>query len=433
MSATGRTGVLNCHASPIVSATGRIMRLLAAIAPVVALMAIIALLAALITRFPWRPGLILLAALAGLALPVVGYLQVLRRSERFYRSEIARGLTRAFESDRVLTDALDVETDRLIVFSDLHKGTRDGADDFWRSERAYVAALAHYLELGHRLVVLGDADELWENRAAKVLACYGDVLDLEAEFHAQGRYVRVWGNHDDDWRRARKVRRLHAALGGEIPVYEAVKLHLSGHGMLFLTHGHQGTADSQILATVSRPGVMVFGFLQRRFKRPWNTPAVDARLREPHDLAMFAWARDREETGLVLIAGHTHRPVFWRADPLVPSEGRVAELQERLDRERDSGSPPEIRARARAELEYAKAERRRGVKPPTDVDVPCYFNTGCCAFSDGDVTGIEIAGGEIRLVRWPNDAGEPAPKYLDRARLEEVFATVRRGGAEAAA
>jgi hypothetical protein len=29
--------------------------------------------------------------------------------------------------------------DRLIIFSDHHKGKRDGADDFWVAERAYYA------------------------------------------------------------------------------------------------------------------------------------------------------------------------------------------------------------------------------------------------------------------------------------------------------
>jgi hypothetical protein len=41
------------------------------------------------------------------------------------------------------------------------------------------------------------------------------------------------------------------------------------------------------------------------------------------------------------------------------------------------------------------------------MERPCYFNTGCCSFSDGDVTGIEIAEGYIRLVKWLNDAGRP--------------------------
>jgi len=53
---------------------------------------------------------------------------------------------------------------------------------------------------------------------------------------------------------------------------------------------------------------------------------------------------------------------------------------------------------------------------------PCYFNTGCCSYSDGDVTGIEIVNGEIRLVRWPDDQGNPKAKILDSANLRtDVF------------
>jgi hypothetical protein len=57
---------------------------------------------------------------------------------------------------------------------------------------------------------------------------------------------------------------------------------------------------------------------------------------------------------------------------------------------------------------------------------PCYFNTGCCSFGDGDVTGVEIADSEIRLVRWPDNDGLPAPKVLARADLREVLRLVAR-------
>ncbi len=40
----------------------------------------------------------------------------------------------------------------------------------------------------------------------------------------------------------------------------------------------------------------------------------------------------------------------------------------------------------------------------------CYFNTGCCSFDDGDCTGLEIAEGKTRLVRWPDDDGNPKKK-----------------------
>jgi hypothetical protein len=67
------------------------------------------------------------------------------------------------------------------------------------------------------------------------------------------------------------------------------------------------------------------------------------------------------------------------------------------------------------------------------VSPPCYFNTGCCSFPDGDITGLEIADGEIRLVRWPGnlreikagDAGlESQKRILERENLDQVFAAV---------
>ena len=36
---------------------------------------------------------------------------------------------------------------------------------------------------------------------------------------------------------------------------------------------------------------------------------------------------------------------------------------------------------------------------------PFYFNTGCCCFSDGDITGIEIADGFIPLIKWSETKG----------------------------
>ncbi len=414
------------------SPIGRTMRLFAAAAPLVAGAGAGAVVAAWRFDFPWWPAEAIGGLFAVLVVSVLIYLQALKRVAGFYDSEIERGLTRALGSDRLHEGAFDLDSDRLIVFSDLHKGTRDGADDFWRSEPAYMAALAYYLELGHALVVLGDVEELWENRAGNVIGKYANVLALERQFHEANRYTRVWGNHDDDWRRRRRVRRLNRVFGSEVALFEAIKLRVTKDGepigTLFLAHGHQGTADSQILATVSRPAVRVFGFLQRKFNRPWNIPTLDANLRERHDLAMFHWARKQASGRLVLIAGHTHHPVFWNTKPDRPTEQEIADLQVTLDQQRGQHAAPEILARTSARLEQLKARRLDGAKPPTPISPPCYFNTGCCAFSDGDVTGIEIADGEIRLVRWPDDKGEPLPKQLvDPVPLEQIFDAVGGG------
>ena len=58
---------------------------------------------------------------------------------------------------------------------------------------------------------------------------------------------------------------------------------------------------------------------------------------------------------------------------------------------------------------------------------PCYFNAGCCCFVDAKITGIEIADGDIRLVRWPDDNYRPNRKILQESTLWNVFEGLGRG------
>ena len=78
-----------------------------------------------------------------------------------YREAVRVGLNRAYDNPRITETTFDVDRDRLVIFSDHHRGSRDGADDFWRCERSYHAALGYYFEAGHRLFLLGDVRELW--------------------------------------------------------------------------------------------------------------------------------------------------------------------------------------------------------------------------------------------------------------------------------
>ncbi len=62
---------------------------------------------------------------------------------------------------------------------------------------------------------------------------------------------------------------------------------------------------------------------------------------------------------------------------------------------------------------------------PMKLEPPCYFNSGCCSYADGDVTGIEIASGTIRLVRWLDNDGNPQLHELrPAADLAELFEEV---------
>src|SRR5882672_5984825 len=121
----------------------------------------------------------------------------------------------------------DPARDRIVVFSDHHRGIGDGADDFRHCERAYTAALGFYLESGYRLLLLGDTEELWETtHPAKIFRRYEDVLALEREFAQRGGLVRFWGNHDDRWAHPDAVRKELRPVIGAAPMYEALRLHV---------------------------------------------------------------------------------------------------------------------------------------------------------------------------------------------------------------
>src|SRR4029078_1358031 len=62
----------------------------------------------------------------------------------------------------------DSSKDKFIIFSDQHKGAKNGADDFMICEPNYLAALDYYYDKGYLLIALGDCEELWENTLAAV-------------------------------------------------------------------------------------------------------------------------------------------------------------------------------------------------------------------------------------------------------------------------
>jgi hypothetical protein len=346
-----------------------------------------------------------------------------------YKRKIAEGLSGAFDASDTEEITVDADTARLVFFSDHHRGSRDLADDFMRCEPAYAAALGYYLEAGYHLFVLGDGEELWECPAKEVLPSYQDILRLEAEFHAAGRYDRFLGNHDDLWGSPRQVAKHLESFFPGLEIREALKVRVTTGGepggLLFLVHGHQGTLESDRFSFVARLVVRhIWRPLQRRLGIASTTPSRDHELRASHDSAMFEWAREHPARP-VLVAGHTHRPVFGTSRPQPKAPRSSAEVQREFDALRASPeATPEKVARLRAELELVRGEERRADPPPRPVSPPCYFNTGCCSFGDGDVTGIELTAGELRLVRWPDDDDRPLPKVLARAKIADVLREV---------
>ncbi|MEO8392982.1 MAG: hypothetical protein ABI700_08310, partial [Chloroflexota bacterium] len=263
-------------------------------------------------------GTFALNVLYGLIVGVFTQRLVVNLDDEF-TANIGSALTRAFD-EAVAAEAkdgvysFDVASQQMIIFSDLHKGARDRADDFQIAEQSYNAALGYYYHMGHTLVTLGDAEELWEERKSAVLQNYEYTLRLEGKFHQADRYLRFWGNHDDEWRKPDAVREhLEPLYGKPLTVREGLLIRLTEAGQplgtLFMVHGHQGTIDSDTLAFLSKPIVRyLWKPLQNLTGISLNTPSKNWQLRDQHNRAMYEWASKQDK--LIFVVGHTHRPVF---------------------------------------------------------------------------------------------------------------------------
>ena len=351
-------------------------------------------------------------------------------SAEAYERRVAQALEAALARAQAQPPwTFNLATDRWIILSDQHKGARNRADEFIRCERAYNAALAYYFRLGHTLVVLGDAEELWKESPAAILQHYAHTVQLEAEYHRAGRYLRLWGNHDEEWSDPENVAwYLEPAYGAPLVVHESLLLNVcdgaTALGTLFLTHGHQGAPPADQWARSARLGVRyIWRTLQRLTGISANTPAKDWQLRERHNIALYNWARAKSR--LVLVAGHTHRPVFRSQTYVEQVRGVLEELEARLQHAPDDQRLRKLVGDFAAELEWARAQDDQAPGAEGEVmpmHTPCYFNTGCCSFRDGDISGLELTDGQIRLVRWPDQAGRARPKILAAAALRDVLA-----------
>lgn len=139
---------------------------------------------------------------------------------------------------------------------------------------------------------------------------------------------------------------------------------------------------------------------------------------------MYEFAR---ASNAVLIAGHTHKPIFESIAYAAKLEAEIAAEREKLGKTSDPGIRKEIQEQIQdlsARLEWERAQAKgisSGMPECPACPEPIVFNTGCCSFSDGDITGIEIEGNTIRLVRWPDDQGNPKKKVLEEADLLQIL------------
>lgn len=262
---------------------------------------------------------------------------------------------------------------RIVIMSDCHRGQGNGADNFLPNSMIFQGALEYYWQNGYTYIELGDGDELWENRCIGViLRTYSHIFRLLARFQKENRLFLIYGNHDIVKRRksfARAACDLYACDASEeaenifrhAGIPESLILeNRDSLQRLFLVHGHQGSLLNDELWHLGR-------FLVRYLWRPLETIGFTAptgagrsrRLMEKIEKQLCSYAAS---TGRILIAGHTHRPVFARPG-----------------------------------------------------DCP-YFNDGSCVHPQC-ITALEIEGGRIRLVRWAVSADPDLSLIIRRETL----------------
>ena len=336
-------------------------------------------------------------------------------------SELFRNIKEAPGKKGVILDLK--ENTRIIVFSDHHRGAKNGADDFMKAETSYLAALDYYFENKFQYVSLGDSEELWENTLMQVKKHNTITFEAEKKFILKDRFFKVFGNHDLYWDNSPIAsQQLKAIYGKKLRVFEGVILEKGNSEStrqkktvsnpfsflnkkpnsddetlpiancpitIFLTHGHQGDASSDgnwfskfFVANIWAP-------LQSYLRINFNTPAYDEDLKTSHNLIMYEWSA--KYNSLVLITGHTHQPVF---ESLTHPERLYKKLGDAVKANRTDEAN-------QIEQEIKRRGRDYKTTPAQYLTMkPSYFNSGCCCFRDGDITGIEITHEKISLVKW---------------------------------
>lgn len=317
------------------------------------------------------------------------------------------------ETRKGLVIPFDSNTSKFIIFSDQHKGTRNGADDFTICEPAYLAALDYYYNEGFHYIVLGDCEELWENTWIDVKAAQQPSFDKEKAFIPKNAFIKIFGNHDLMWDNDPLAPAyLKSVYGESVPIYEGVVLQTVVGGKklnIYCTHGHQGdeVSDGNWLSKffVSK----IWAPLQAYLKINPNTPAYDANLKTVHNTMMYEWSAQQQD--LLLITGHTHQPVFESLTHVERLYRQLLFAQKQKDESMMHTLEEEIQKR---KFSYATInEEYLGFKPT-------YFNSGCCCFEDGEITGIEISEGVLRLVEWRQKGTEITRIILEESPLTEL-------------
>jgi len=307
----------------------------------------------------------------------------------------------------------DPQEKSIIIFSDQHKGTRNKADDFAESADNYMAALDYYYHNNFFYVNLGDSEELWENNISNIVKQNAVVFAKEKLFVDASMYCKIIGNHDLYWKNdpfaQKQIKKIYDR---EVKIFEGIVLRVQLKVKwidIFCTHGHQGDAQSDGNWFSKWFVSYIWGPLQAFLDININSTSANDENKTLHNQMMYEWSIAQKN--VILITGHTHQPVFNSLTHLERLYLQLEEAKAINDTKAILEIENEIPARRR-EFDFVNNSFRNMN--------PSYFNTGCCCFKGGNITGIEISGNSIRLIKWSKVNGVPTRSVAEEASILSI-------------
>lgn len=307
------------------------------------------------------------------------------------------------------------ETKPVILFSDHHKGNRKGNDEFTHAETNYLNALDYYNTLGASYISLGDSEEFWKFNIFSIIQHNKKTFDKEDLFHKRGAFYKIFGNHDIFWDMDPLAPVYLKQLYHKVPkIYPGIVIRIfwdkEKYVDIFCTHGHQGDRQSDGNWFSKWFVSYIWAPLQLYLRININTPSHNNYEKTLHNQIMYEWSE--AQNNIILITGHTHQPVF-------NSLSHLERLYKKLNEARASGDDnlanDVLKEIPRRKREYDFVHHDYSTMKPS------YFNAGCCCYSDGTITGIEIADGKIRLVKWVSESSNKSKRIIaEEAELTEV-------------
>ncbi|MDD3305017.1 MAG: metallophosphoesterase family protein [Bacilli bacterium] len=266
------------------------------------------------------------------------------------------------------------DSSKIIIMSDCHRGVGGIGDDFTKNQYIFLVALRYYFNKNYTYIEIGDSDELWENKYLRpIIANNLNIFKLMAKFYKLNRLYMLYGNHDivkrnkylrqnvlNGYYDERKGKYIY--LFPNINICEGLILRYSEtNDKILLVHGHQGDFLNDTAWEVSRMLVRhIWRPLELIGVRNPTSASTSDNKKASIEHKLIDWTRKNQQ---MLIAGHTHRPMFPR------------------------------------------------------VGEHLYFNDGSCT-NYQYITGIEIVNGCIFLIKWGIKPKEDRTLFIDKETLD---------------